>query len=327
MDDAHARASASVDLDLIRAARARIAPHVRHTPLEPSPALEERWGVRVSLKLECLQVTGSFKPRLSFNKLLTSSPDLRARGAVASTAGGHGIGLAYAARALGTTADLFLPRHADARKLQVMKRLGATLHLHDDMKQARDAAVRFAAAEGKLLVPPYNDPQVIAAGGTVGLEIQEDAPDADLVIAGVGGGGLVSGIGVALGGAARVWGVQPENGPVLARWLEAGRPVAVDTRRSIADGLGAMPEEDTLTFPLMRRHVERMPLVSEAEMRDAMAWLLEEHQLVVEPSGAAPVAALLREPPAGARHVVIVLTGRNIAAPRYLDLIKEVQPS
>jgi len=109
--------------------------------------------------------------------------------------------------------------------------------------------------------------------------------------------------------------------------LQAGRPVAVDTRRSIADGLGAMPEEDTLTFPLMRRHVERMPLVSEAEMRDAMAWLLEEHQLVVEPSGAAPVAALLREPPSGARHVVIVLTGRNIAAPRYLDLIKEVQPS
>jgi threonine dehydratase len=322
-------APAPVDLELIRAARDRIAPYVRHTPLEPSPTLEERWGVRVSLKLECLQVTGSFKPRLSFNKLLASIPEARARGAVASTAGGHGIGLAYAARTLGLSADLFLPRHADARKLQVMRRLGATLHLHDDMRQARDAAVRFAAGEGKLLVPPYNDPQVIAAGGTVGLEIAQDAPDVDLVIAGVGGGGLVSGIGVALAGGARVWGIQPENGPVLARWMEAGKPVPVDTRRSIADGLGAMPEEDTLTFPLMRRHVERMLLVSEEEIRAAMAWLLQEHQFVVEPSGAAPIAALLREPPRGARHVVVVLTGRNIAAPRYLELIApaEVHPS
>jgi threonine dehydratase len=105
--------------------------------------------------------------------------------------------------------------------------------------------------------------------------------------------------------------------------------VPVDTRPSIADGLGAMPEEDTLTFPLMRRHVERMLLVSDEEIRAAMTWLLQEHQLVVEPSGAAPIAALLREPPRGARHVVAVITGRNIAAPRYLNLVTtpEVHPS
>jgi threonine dehydratase len=144
------------------------------------------------------------------------------------------------------------------------------------------------------------------------------------VVCGVGGGGLLSGTAVALrngGRPLKVWGVQPKASPVLARWLEAGKPVDVPVERSIADGLGAVPELDTITFPLLRQHVDRMVLVSDAEIRDAMAWLLEEHQLVVEPSGAAPVAALLRHPPVGFRNVVVVITGRNISRPKYVELL------
>ncbi|MDY7227162.1 threonine ammonia-lyase [Hyalangium rubrum] len=310
----------------IQAARTRIAPFIRHTPLEPSRALSERIGARAFLKLECLQVTGSFKPRISFNKLLAVGEERRARGVVASSAGGHGIGLSHAARVLGAPAELFLPHGADVRKVEVIRQNGARLHFFDTVAQAREAARAHAREHAQLFVSAYNDPDIIAGGGTVGLELVEDLPEVDLVVVGVGGGGLMAGMGLVLehqAPNARIWGVQPEASPVMATWLERGQPVAVETRPNIADGLGAHPEPDTLTFPLLQRLADRMVLVSEADIRDAMGWLLEEHQLVVEPSGAAPVAALLRYPPTGFRNVVVVLTGRNISRQRYLQLLGE----
>ncbi|NMO20997.1 threonine/serine dehydratase [Pyxidicoccus fallax] len=310
----------------IREARERIAPFIRHTPLEPSPALSRRLGARVFLKLECLQVTGSFKPRISFNKLLSVDEVTRARGAVASTAGGHGIGLSHAARTLGVPVELFLPRTADARKVEVMRGNGARLHFFDSVPAAREAAQAYAREHQRLFVSAYNDPAVIAGGGTVGLEVLDDLPEVDLTVVGIGGGGLISGMGVAMkdrNPRMRLWGVQPEVSPVLAEWLRHGRPVPVESRPSIADGLGAQPEPDTLTLPLARRYVDRVLRVSEADIQDAMAWLLEEHQLVVEPSGAATVAALLRHPPEGFRDVAVVITGRNISRARYVHLLGE----
>jgi threonine dehydratase len=317
-------ASPLPSFESVQAARARIAPYIRHTPLEPSAALSTRIGARAFLKLECLQVTGSFKPRVSFNKLLSVSAEQRARGAVASSAGGHGIGLAYAAKTLGVAAQLFLPRSVDARKLAVIQSHGARTHFCESVEAARKAARAHALEHEQLFVSAYNDADIIAGGGTVGLEVGEELPEVDLVVVGVGGGGLLSGMGLALerlAPTARLWGVQPEASPVMAKWLERGQPVPVETRANIADGLGAQVETDSLTFPLLRRFVDRMVLVSEADIRDAMAWLLEEHQWVVEPSGAASVAALLRHPPAGFRNVVAVITGRNISRERYLKLL------
>jgi threonine dehydratase len=317
-------ASPFPSFESVQAARARIAPFIRHTPLEPSAALSTHLGARAFLKLECLQVTGSFKPRISFNKLLSVSPEQRARGVVASSAGGHGIGLAYASKTLGVPAQLFLPHSVDARKLAVIRQHGAQTHFRESVEAARTAARAHALEHQQLFVSAYNDADIIAGGGTVGLEVAEDLPEVDLVVVGVGGGGLLSGLGLALerlAPSARLWGVQPEESPVMAKWLEQGRPVPVETRPNIADGLGAQVETDALTFPLLQRFVERMVLVSEADIRDAMGWLLEEHQLVVEPSGAAPVAALLRHPPVGFRHVVAVITGRNIRRERYLKLL------
>lgn len=310
----------------IREARERIAPFIRHTPLEPSPGLSAKLGARVFLKLECLQVTGSFKPRISFNKLLAVSEATRARGVVASTAGGHGIGLAHAARRLGVPVELFLPRTADPRKVELMRRDNARLHFFDSVPAAREAAQAYAREHQRLFVSAYNDPDIIAGGGTVGLEILDDLPEVDLAVVGIGGGGLISGMGVAMkdrNPRLKLWGVQPEVSPVLAEWLRHGRPVPVETRPSIADGLGAQPEPDTLTLPLARQHVDRVLLVSEADILEAMVWLLEEHQLVVEPSGAATVAALLKHPPEGFRDVAVVLSGRNVSRTRYVHLLGE----
>lgn len=327
-----AEGEARIVLDDVIAASARIRPHVRRTPLEYSPALSEQAGVDVYLKLECWQLTGSFKPRISFNKLLTLTPDARARGVIASTAGGHGLGLSHAARVLGVPAHIYLPRGADTGKVSAMRRNGAMLTFFESVEAARRAAVAEAARSGLTFISAYNDPAIIAGGGTVGLEIAEDLPDVATLVTGVGGGGLISGCAIAIGAerpGLDLWGVQPQNSAVLARWVEAGKPVDMAWEPSIADGLGAMIESDSITFPLVQRHVGRMVLVSEDEIRKAMAWALEQHQLVLEPSGAAPIAALLKQRPAPghaavAGPVVVILTGRNIGRQRFEELIQGI---
>ena len=316
-----------VTAEAVDRAAVRIRPYVHHTPLEHSAALSERVGADVHLKLECWQVTGSFKPRISFSKLLTLGPAERGRGVIASTAGGHGIGLAWAARTLGIPARIFLPHSADPGKVRVMRRLGAALTPFDTVEAARVAARAEAERGGLTFVSAYNDPAIIAGGGTVGREVALDLPEVATLVTGVGGGGIISGSAIAIRArnpSLTVWGVQPETSAVLAHWLEAGRPVDVDARPSIADGLGAVIERDSITWPLVRRHVDRMLLVSEAEIRAAMAWALEEHQLVLEPSAAAPIAALLREGAGLPGPVVVILTGRNVSRDRFLELIGRV---
>jgi threonine dehydratase len=314
----------------IHLARQRIAPYVRHTPLEFSEALSRKVGTSVFLKLETMQVTGSFKPRISFNKLLTLDAETRARGVIASSAGGHGLGLAYVAQRLGVDAEVYLPASADPQKVERMRSLGARLSFFESVEVARGAARARARETGRTFISAYNDPAIIAGSGTIGLELLEDAPDTDLVLVGMGGGGIASGIGLVLktvNPRAQLWGVQPENSPVLARWLEAGRPVPVLTRPTIATGLGAHLEEDSLTFPLAARLVDRTVCLTEDALRHAMALLLEEHQLVVEPSGAAPVAALLQSDVRAFSRVVLVLTGRNIDARSYLALMSACPPA
>jgi threonine dehydratase len=308
----------------VRAARRRIAPYVRKTPLEPSYELSRRAGANVYLKLESLQVTGSFKPRGSFSKLLALDEARRSKGAIASTAGGHGIGLSYAAATLGIEAEIFLPRDADARKIEAIRRNGARLTFFDSIDDAHTAAIQQARDRSLPYVSAYNDADVIAGGGTVGLEILEDLPSVDMIVVGMGGAGLISGMAIAMKDAnpeLNVVGVQPESNAVLVEWLRAGKPVEVDTRPSIAEGLGARIEEDSVTFPLALRYVDETIVVSDEEIKDAMAFLLEEHQLIVEPSGAAPVAAILRSPPLRHRDVVLVITGRNVSRERYTSLL------
>ena len=314
----------SVTAEMVLDARKRIEPYVLRTPLEYSHTLSQLAHSNVFLKLESLQVAGSFKPRISFSKLLSLDKAARKRGVIASTAGGHGIGLSYVGKALGVQVDIYLPRSADPRKVELIRRNGARLTYFETVEDARVAAVKAADTEGKTFVSADNDPQVVAGGGTIGLEIAEDLQDTDLVIIGMGGGGVASGIAIALKDAnpdAQVWGVQSEENGVLVEWLRAGKQIDVKTRSSIAEGLGAHIESDSITFPLAKRYVDATILVSEEEIKDAMVWALDEHQYVIEPSGAAQIAALKQVPRDKFQNIVIVVTGRNISRERYMNIL------
>ena len=315
---------ATVTIADVYAARERIRPFVRHTPLEASAELSELVDANVSLKLESMQFAGSFKPRISFSKLLALDPEVRARGVVASTAGGHGMGLSYAGRRLSVPVSIYLPHTADPTKVNFMRRHGAELNFHDSVEKARLAAQQAGKESSRTFISAYNDPYVVAGGGTVALEILEDAPATDLIIVGMGGGGLASGMAIALKAAnpaAQVWGVQPSNNPVLLEWMRHGRPVPVEESDSIADGLGAHIEEDSITFPLALQLVDHGITVTDDEIRAAMIWLFQTHNLVAEPSGAAPIAAVMKARPTGFRNITLVITGRNIAHARWMDLV------
>lgn len=309
----------------VRAAASRIRPFVRHTPLEASPALGERTGGPVHLKMECWQVTGSFKARGAFNRILTLTDADRARGVIAPTAGNHGIGLSWAAARLGVPASIYIPEGTDRSKVRTLTRNGAKLRTFADIETARLAALAAAEAGGQRFVSAYNDQAMVAGGGTVGVEILDDLPDVDVVVVPVGGGGLVSGIGTIVKTArpsAEIWGVQAANSPTFLRWLEAGFPVPVELQPSIAAGLSGTIEPETITFPMVRALVDRMVAVTEDELTGAVRWMLEHHQQVVEPSGAAAVAAALA---AGdllrGRSAAVVITGRNVGADLFLEMV------
>jgi threonine dehydratase len=309
----------------VEAARKRIAPYVRKTPLERSGKLSAIAGVDIYLKLENRQEAGSFKPRISFSKLLAMDENDRARGVIASTAGGHGMGLSFAGSKLRVPVHIHLPHSADAAKVDFMKRHGAKLTFFSSVEEARLAATERARLENLMFISAYNDPFVIAGGGTVALEILEDNPQIDLIIVGVGGGGIASGMGVALAATrpdAQVWGVQPESNAVLRDWLKHGAPVDGVYGPSIADGLGGHIEHDSITFPLAQCYVEKMLTVSDEEIIDAMAWLKQEQGMVIEPSGAAPIAAVMKARfPEWVREVAVVITGGNIDPKRFDDLL------
>lgn len=309
----------------VRLAAERIGPHVRRTPLDPSLSLSSHTGADVRLKLETRQVTGSFKPRGGFNALLTLPEHQRARGVVAPTAGNHGISLAYAGRELGVPVRIYLPENSDPAKLERLKAYGARVEPRPDFAAAHAGAVEAAAREGLALVSAYNHPAMIAGGGTVALEILRDMPEVDTVVAGMGGGGLCAGMGLALKAsnpAIQLWGVQMENSPTFGRWLEAGRPVPVELSPSVAVGLSGYVEEDTMTFPILRQVMDRVITISERELAASMAWLLDRDQELTEPSGAAAAAALLQlGRQCQGRSIAAVLTGRNVGLDSLLSLV------
>ncbi len=311
-------------LEQAHAARQRSSDRLRHTPLEASPGLSEHCGVPVYLKLENLQVTGAFKARGPLNLLLRLPPGERGRGVVAPTAGNHGLGLAWAAAQVGTTAHIFLPRNADPDKVRRLGELGARLTFCDDYEAAHHAAVEAAASTGARYVSPYNDPDVIAADGVVGLEIHDDLPEVRCVVSCLGGGGLVAGIAAvlkALHPAIVVKAVEAAASPTFSTWRRVGTPCHLVTGPTIAEGLGGYVEPDSLTWPLIARDVDEVLSVSDGELISAMRWLAEQHRLIVEPSGAAAVAALLRAPSLAAGPTVATVTGGNLGWPRFLGLV------
>jgi threonine ammonia-lyase medium form len=307
----------AVTLDDIRAAREAVRDVVRRTPLEPNRALGERVGGPVFLKCENLQRAGSFKIRGAFTRMSRLSADERARGVVAASAGNHAQGVALAAQILGITARIYMPLGAPLPKVQATLGYGAKIEFcGQTVDDALVAARAFERAEGAVLIHPFDHADIVAGQGTVGLEIVEQCPDVETVLVCTGGGGLLAGVATAvraLRPGARLVGVQAEGAAAYPASLAAGHPVALPSMSTMADGIavgcpGAVP------FDLIRRHVDDVVTVSEEMISRALLFLLERAKLVVEPAGAAGVAALLDDALVSALRppVVVVLSGGNI---------------
>jgi threonine dehydratase len=282
-----------------------------HTPLLPATFL----GEGIWLKPEMLQRGGAFKLRGAYNFLSRLAPGARARGVVAPSSGNHAQAVALAAKLLGAPSIVVMPTTVTAAKRAGAERLGARVELAGTTTADRmERALEIVRKEGATLVPPYDDPLIIAGQGTVGLEIVQDLPDVAMVLVPVGGGGLSAGVAAAVKlhrPEARVIGVEPVGAPKLSRAREAGTPVRLDRTSSIADGLLAV-EIGHLTFAHHQRYIDDVVLVDDAAMRRAMRALLDRAKLVSEPSGAIAVAAVMERAVQLSTPAVLVLSGGNI---------------
>jgi threonine dehydratase len=317
--------------------RARGALHglVQRTPTVASPALSAVAGTDVRLKLELMQDTGSFKLRGASNRLAAMTAEERARGVVAVSTGNHGRGVAQAAQKLGMRAAIFMSNLVPANKVEAIRALGAEVHIvgrsQDD---AEIEAKKLAEEEGLVWVPPFDDPRIVAGQGTCGLEILEDAPDADTVLIPVSGGGLAAGIAIAMKAAnpaVRIVGISMERGPAMHRSLQAGKPVLVTEEESLADSLGGgIGLDNAVTFDLCRCLLDDLILVSEDEIAEAMRFAYREERLVVEGGGAVGISALLagKAGRAGGK-IVCVLSGRNVDMAQFTEIVaaREAEPA
>ena len=312
-----APADADVTPEDILAARARIADGVFVTPCVESPTLSQLTGAEVFCKLEYEQRTGSFKERGACNALLLLSDAERRRGVIAASAGNHALALAYHGKRLGIPVTVVMPVHAPLVKQRRCRELGARVLNHgDNIAEARLRADELVAAEGLAYVNGFNDAAIVAGAGTVGLEILEQVPDAEAIVAPVGGAGLVAGIGLAVKSRApgvRIVGVEPARCASFTAALVAGHPVKVKATTTLADGL-AVPEVGARSFAIARTRVDEVVTVEEDAIALAILRLAELEKGVVEGAGAAPLAAFLagKLPGLRGKRVVLVLCGGNI---------------
>ena len=312
-----------IDLGDVQVAAQRLHGIAHRTPILTSRTLDALAGGSVYVKAECFQRGGAFKFRGAYNKISSLTEDERARGVLAYSSGNHAQAVAIAARLLGTSATIVMPEDAPDAKLEATRGYGAEIVLYDRFAENREEiGVRLAEDRGLSLVKPYDDPLVMAGQGTVALELLVEVPELDLLVTPVGGGGLIAGcatVAKTLQPSIRVAGVEPATGNDTAQSLAAGKRVNVGVPRTIADGLQAA-EPGELTFDVNRGLVDEIVTVSDAEIVDAMAFLFDRMKLVVEPSGAVGIAALLNGRLRGAA-VGVVISGGNVGVQRFAELI------
>jgi threonine dehydratase len=315
-----------ITLEDIRTARDVVRGALSPTPLLRSTTLGERTGTRAFLKAENLQRTGSFKTRGATVRVSHLSPEERARGLVAVSAGNHAQAVAFAASAAGVRSTVVMPETAPRAKVEASRAYGAEVVLHGDVFDAFEKAEQLRQERGLVYVHPFDDPHIIAGQGSVGLEIVEDLPALDAVVVCVGGGGLIAGIATAvkaLRPKVRVIGVEPVGAACVTAGLEQGRALFLDRVDTIADGL-ATPTTGDLVLEHVRAYVDEIVLVDDDEIIAGMGFLLERAKLLAEPAGAAATAALLAGKialPEGSR-VAVTVSGGNIdigTLCRYLE--------
>ena len=305
-----------VSLSDIAAAQRRIAGKVRRTPCVESPVLSELTGVRLRLKLENVQLTGSFKERGACNRLEMMSLEERARGVVTASAGNHAQAVARHGARLGVSVTVVMPEATPLVKVTATRRYGATVILSGaNYDEAAELAASIGRERGLVYLHPFEDPLVIAGQGTIGLELLEDAPDLDAVIVPVGGGGLIAGVACAIketNPKLRVLGVESRRFPSMKHALDSSAPASLPGGKTIADGI-AVRRVGELTRAMVQKYVDEIALVGEAEIAQAVLLLLEREKTVVEGAGAVGLAALLhRRFQLDGERVAVVLSGGNI---------------
>ncbi len=306
----------SVSLADIQAAAERIGPYIHRTPLQASATLSRMVGADLRFKAEHLQLAGSFKIRGALNKLLQLTNEQRARGVVAFSSGNHAQGVALAARMLGMRATIVMPLDAPQTKVDATRDYGATIVRYDRYLEDREAIARGIADEqGAMLVPPFDDPAIIAGQGTVGLEIYEAWPDVEVALIPVGGGGLIAGISTALKTlkpSIEIIGVEPAIADDARQSLEKGEVVRIAAPRTVADGVATLAVGKH-PFALMQQHVDRIVTATEDEIMRALALIMTRTKQVVEPTGALSTApALFGTIDLGGRNTVSILCGGNL---------------
>ncbi len=306
-----------ISLDEFNAARKRVSEHAYHTPLLTSRLLSEQTGFDVRLKAEIFQRTGSYKIRGPLNKLPQLTDDQRRRGVICSSAGNHAQGVALAAKIHGVRAVVVMAENATPSKIAATRAYGAEVVLHGLIwDEANEKMKQLAAEHGYTVIHPFDDLQLITGQGTLGLEIHDDFPQVDVVVVPIGGGGLISGVSMALKARnpkIRVIGVESSDGPAMKRSIEAGHVVTLDEIRCIIDGLRVKRVGEN-NFRIVRDYVDEIVTLPDAEIFEAMLWIMSRSKLVVEGAAAAPVAAVLAgliQAPPGSK-VVCVLSGGNV---------------
>lgn len=309
----------------LEATRARIAPHLHRTPTVRSRYLSDLTGYEVFLKLELFQRTGSFKPRGMLARLLDLDDEARRKGAITFSAGNAAQGLAFAGAIAGVRTAVVMPSHASPIKAEATRGYGANVILHGVAAEAFERCMDLVASEGYTFVSSFDDDMLMRGHASLGLEIVEDVPDVEAIVAGIGGGGLIGGVAMAvraLGRDTRLFGVEPEGAAGMSLSLKQGKPARLDKVSTIADGLGA-PFAGELCFPVVRDHVEEVVVLPDAEIVAAIRTLLTRCKLMAEGAGASSVAALLsgRLPLEKGARVCCVVSGGNLDLARLKELL------
>jgi threonine dehydratase len=310
----------------VRHAEERIRPHIRETPLDPSPVLSEFGAGQVFCKLENLQHTGSFKVRGALNKVLSLTEAQRACGVVTASTGNHGAAVAFSLGKLKASGLVFVPEGSDPSKVRAIERLGAEVRYHgQDCAEAEVHARRDAAERGMTYISPYNDLQVVGGQGTVGVELHRQLPQIDAVFVSLGGGGLISGIAAYLKSVhpeVEVIGCSPENSAVMIQSVLAGRILDLPSLPTLSDGTAGGIEAGAITFDLCRQLVDAYVTVTEEEIACSLRLFIDAHHLLIEGAAAVAVASYLqvRQKYAG-KNVVIVICGANIGLATLRDVL------
>lgn len=317
--------SAVVSFADVRAAAARLEGVAHRTPVVTSRTLDARTGASVFLKCENLQRMGAFKFRGAYNRIAQLTPDERARGVVAFSSGNHAQGVALASQLLGVPATIVMPSDAPEAKVAATREYGARVVSYDRQTMNRGAiAADIAAETGATLVPPYDDPAIVAGQGTTALELCEDVADLDVLLVCTGGGGLLAGCALAataLRPGIAIYGVEPEAGDDFAQSFARNERVEISVPDTIADGQQTTSPGE-LTFPIVKALCAGILTVSDDDLRDAMRFAFERLKLVMEPSGASALAALLaKKLDVRGKRVGVIVSGGNVDAKRYAEII------